>query len=144
MDNIDNISKGTITELKCITYFVELGYNVAIPHKPTRYDFILDTGLELIKVQVKTCHHRYSEDAITFATSSRRRGKDGHVSHDYRGDNVEYFCTWYDGKCYLVPVNDCGKREKSLRLAPTNNGQVKNIAFAENYIAERVLVERSK
>jgi hypothetical protein len=141
---MDNITKGTITELKCITYFLELGYNISVPQKPARYDFILDTGRELLKVQVKTCHHRYSEEVINFATASRRRGRDGHVSHDYKFDGVDYFCTWYDGHCYLVPVEDCGRHEKNLRLVPTNNGQIKNIAFASDYIAESVIINRSK
>ena len=141
---MDNITKGTITELKCITYLLELGYNVSVPQKPDRYDFILDTGSELLKVQVKTCHHRYAEEVITFATETRRQSREGTVCHNYRSDGIDYFCTWYDGNCYLVPVADCGKHEKNLRLAPTNNGQTKNIAFAENYLVERVLSTESK
>ena len=141
---MDNITKGTITELKCITYLLELGYNVAVPQKTDRYDFILDTGTELLKVQVKACHHRHDKDSITFATASRRQTRDGIVNHDYRLDNIDYFCTWYDTRCYLVPVSDCGKHEKNLRLVPTKNGQTKNIAFAENYLVERILVSRSK
>ena len=43
---------GTITELKCKTYFLELGYTVSTPENPTRYDFILDTGDQLLKIQV--------------------------------------------------------------------------------------------
>ena len=38
---MDNITKGVITELYCITYFLEHNYNVSIPQKPDRYDFIL-------------------------------------------------------------------------------------------------------
>ena len=47
--------KGVITELKCKTYFLELGYIVSTPEVPVRYDFILDTGEKLYKIQVKTC-----------------------------------------------------------------------------------------
>ena len=89
---MDNITKGTITELKCITYFLELGYNVSVPQKPARYDFILDTGSELFKVQVKACHHRHDEDSITFATASRRQCRSGVVSHDYLFDGIDFFC----------------------------------------------------
>ena len=141
---MDNITKGTITELKCITYFLELGYNVSVPQKPARYDFILDTGSELFKVQVKACHHRHDEDSITFATASRRQRRSGVVSHDYLFDGIDFFCTWYDTQCYLVPILDCGRHEKNLRLVPTKNGQTKNIAFAENYLAKKVLDNRPK
>ena len=141
---MDNITKGTITELKCMTRLLELGYNVSVPQKPARYDFIIDTGVELLKVQVKTSHAHNGTDAFIFATASRRQSRDGVVSHDYKLDGIDYFCTWYDGQCYLVPVEDCGRHEKILRLAPTVNGQVKNIAFAENYNAGRILTNRSK
>ena len=141
---MDSITKGTVVELRCITYFLELGYNVSIPQKTDRYDFVLDTGVELLKVQVKACNHRHGEESISFATASRRQSKTGVVSHDYRMDGIDYFCTWHDSQCYLVPILDCGKREKILRLAPTKSGQVKNIAFAKDYIAEEVIKNRSK
>ena len=141
---MDNITKGTVTELKCITYLLELGYNVSVPQKQTRYDFILDIGTELLKVQVKTCNHRHGEEVITFATESRRQSREGIISHDYKLDGIDYFCTWFDGHCYLVPIEDCGKREKNLRLVPTNNGQIKNIAFAKNYLAETIINNKSK
>ena len=35
---------GTITELKCQLYLLNLGYTVSIPVNPERYDMILDTG----------------------------------------------------------------------------------------------------
>ena len=44
--------KGTITELKCKLYFLELGYTVSTPENPDRYDFILDIGEKLLKIQV--------------------------------------------------------------------------------------------
>jgi hypothetical protein len=47
---MDTNIKGTITELKCKTYFLELGYTVSTPENPTRYDFILDTGDKLLKI----------------------------------------------------------------------------------------------
>lgn len=134
---MDTNIKGTITELKCKTYFLELGYIVSTPDAPTRYDFILDTGNRLLKIQVKTC--RSNDEKIYFSTCSNHFVK-GHITRtDYLNDNIDYFCTWFDNKCYLVPVLECGKTEKSLRLIPTKNGQTKNICFAKDYIAEEVL-----
>lgn len=46
---LDTNIRGTITELKCKLYFLELGYMVSTPESPTRYDFILDTGKKIIK-----------------------------------------------------------------------------------------------
>ena len=134
--------KGIITEMKCKTYFLELGFTVSTPENPARYDFIIDTGQCLFKVQVKTC--TFDEEKITFPTCSSHyvKGKTTHTH--YQNDNIDFFCTWYKNECYLVPVLACGKTEKTLRLVPTKNGQVKNISFAKDYIAKEVLEQVSK
>ena len=134
---MDTNIKGVITELKCKTYFLELGYTVSTPENPTRYDFILDTGDKLLKIQVKTCNS--DGEKLNFATCSSHF-VNGKVTHtDYQNDNIDYFCTWYENECYLVPVSECGKTEKNLRLVPTRNGQVKGIYFAKDYVAKEVL-----
>ena len=133
---------GTITELKCMTYFLELGYTVSVPQNPSRYDFIIDTGKELLKIQVKTCNTTRKEGAITFSTNSSHFIRGQHIHTNYKNDNIDYFCTYYNQECYLVPVEECGSTEKRLRIAPTKNGQTKNICFAKNYVAKEVLKNR--
>ena len=128
---------GVVTEMKCKTYFLEMGLTVSTPENPARYDFILDTGKSLLKIQVKTS--KSDGEKITFATCSSHF-VNGKVTHtDYLADNIDYFCTWYNHECYLVPVQECGKNEKNLRLVPTKNGQVRGICFAKDYIAKEVL-----
>lgn len=139
---MDRILLGTITELKCKTYFLELGYVVSTPDISTRYDFILDTGKELLKIQVKSSHLGEDGNKITFKTISSHITSTGYSRRDYTEDGIDYFCTWYDNECYLIPVSECGKSDKSLRLAPTKNGQVKNISFAKDYIAKEVIASR--
>ena len=136
---MDTNIKGTITELKCKTYFLELGYMVSTPESPTRYDFILDTGNKLLKVQVKTSHLKEDGAKFAFKVSSTHITANGTSRHHYRDDGIDYFCTWYDNECYLIPVSECGTDEKFLRLKPTKNGQVKNISFAKDYVAKEVL-----
>ena len=128
--------KGTLTELKCKIYFLELGYMVSTPESPARYDFILDTGNKLLKIQVKTS--RTDGEKITFETCSSHITRDGMSRRSYK-EEIDYFCTWFENECYLIPVEECGSREKSLRIVPAKNGQVKNIYFAKNYIAKEVL-----
>ena len=53
----------------------------------------------------------------------------------YKEDNIDYFMTYWDDKYYLIPVEECGAREKTLRLVPPKNGQIKGISFAKDYIA---------
>ena len=133
---------GTITEMKCKTYFLELGYTVSTPDSPCRYDFILDTGKELLKIQVKSSNTTRREGCISFSVASCHIANKKHIRADYQNDGIDYFCTYYDNECYLVPVSECGKTEKALRLIPTVNGQTKNISFAKDYIAKEVLKNR--
>jgi hypothetical protein len=121
---------------------MELGHITSVPDCPCRYDFVLDTGKNLYKIQSKTCNCDEFEEKITFSTCSSHYIKGQHVHTDYKNDNIDYFCTFYNNKCYLIPVEECGKTEKNLRLVPTRNGQVKNIAFAKDYIAEEVLKDK--
>ncbi len=130
---------GTVTELKCMTYFLELGYTVSVPQNPTRYDFILDVGDKLLKIQVKTSNNNKDIDCLSFSTASSHYIQGKHVHSDYKDDGVDYFCTYFDGECYLVPVTECGKAQKNLRLAPTKNGQIRGISFAKDYIAREVI-----
>lgn len=132
---------GTITEMKSMTYFLELGYTVSVPQNPARYDFILDTGKELLKIQVKTANDTRNEGAINFETCSSHITRTGANRRNYK-EEIDYFCTYYNNECFLVPVDECGSREKSLRIVPPKNGQIKGIAFAKDYIAKEVLENR--
>lgn len=59
--------------------------------------------------------------------------------HSYTKEEVDYFATYFKNQCYIVPIEKVGAREFRLRIAPTKNGQVKNINFAENYTLEKFL-----
>lgn len=48
---------GAITEQKCFLKCLEMGFQVSKPlFDNARYDFILDTGKNIFKVQIKTSH----------------------------------------------------------------------------------------
>lgn len=139
MDKSNTLIKGRITQLKVLTYFLERGYIVSSPEVPYQYDFILDTGEKLLKIQVKTCREVDNGDCIEFNTSSVTHNSHGYTKREYSSSTVDYFCTFYNDECYLIPFNECGTKSKKMRLVPTKNGQVKNITFAKDYIAEEVL-----
>lgn len=87
---MDTNLKGTLTELKCKIYFLELGYMVSTPESPVRYDFILDTGEKLLKIQVKTSQN--DGEKITFETCSSHITRDGATRKSYDNE-IDYFCT---------------------------------------------------
>lgn len=135
--NISNtLIKGRITQVKVLTYFLERGYIISTPEIPCPYDFLLDTGKKILKIQVKTS--REAEGGFIFNTSSCTHNSKGYVKRTYN-EKIDYFCTIYEDQCYLIPENLCGSKEKKLRLEPTKNGQVNNICFAKDFIATEVL-----
>lgn len=49
--NLSTKTKGTILEIKCFLKCIEMGYIVSRPViDEARYDFILDTGKNLLKI----------------------------------------------------------------------------------------------
>lgn len=145
MENYKNIEvsntliKGRLTELKCLNYFLEHGYIVSSPEIPCPYDFLLDIDGKIIKIQVKTCRLSKDESYLEFNTSSMTHNSKGYIRRHYTAKDVDYFATYYENECYLIPFENCGNRAKRLRLIPTKNGQIKNITFAKDFIAKEVL-----
>jgi len=131
--------KGTITEFKVLTYFMEHGYYVSVPQSPCRYDFILDYNNKLYRIQTKTSSVIDGNSIKISTSSSRPNGKAKHKHISYKEDNIDFFCTIFENECYLIPVNACGKDMCRLHLLPPQNGQIKNIRFAKDFQALKIL-----
>ena len=77
----DTLFKGKVTELKCLTYFLEHGYIVSVPEIPCQYDFLVDTGKNIYKIQVKTSHLvKEVEGSIAFSTKSTTHNSNGYTT----------------------------------------------------------------
>ena len=74
-----------------------------------------------------------------FSTKSTTHNSNGYTTRHYTENMVDFFATYWDNECYLIPFSECGTHSKRLRLLPSKNGQVKNITFAKDYIAKEVL-----
>lgn len=124
---------GNLTELQCITSFYELGYKVSLPYgENSRYDFIADINGVLIRVQVKTCKPSEDGSFISFSCRSTRVNANGCYHRQYSKDEIDYFCTYYNNTCYLIPVTECSK-EKKLRFSTPKNNQQGRINYAKEY-----------
>lgn len=124
--------------------FMKLGYNVSIPFgEDSRYDFIVDINDKLYKIQCKTCSEIIDENnqvlAIKFKTVRQSGSKATNWTRTkYEENEIDYFSTSYQGKCYLIPLKECSN-EKILRIVPPKNGQIKGISFLEKYELNEVL-----
>ena len=129
--------KGKITELNVALYFLKLGYVVSQPIIDMRYDYLLDTGDHIYKIQIKSCRTNETKDYIEFNSSNTHINTQGTVKKSYQ-DQIDFFATFYEGQCYLIPVEECGKTKK-LRLTQPRNNQTQDICWAKDYTAEKIL-----
>ena len=131
---------GNITEMSCMLEFMKLGYPVLTPYGDCqRYDFVVEINNKFYRIQSKTANDTYiNEGYIVFRCDNTTTKNGKVVHHSYDENEIDYFSTFYDGKCYLVPVNECS-REKRLRFTTPKNGQTKGITFASEYELEKVV-----
>lgn len=137
---LNSKQKGKLTELQCITAFIQAGCSVSIPYgDDSRYDFIADIDGQLIKVQVKTSSEKKgTENAIVFSCRSTHVNCSGVKNIRYNANEIDYFATYWDNQCYIVPIQEASV-EKTLRFAPPKNGQIKGVSFAKDYLLEKQL-----
>lgn len=132
--------KGKITELQVAEAFLKLGYQVCEPLvTDSRYDFIVDINDKLYKIQVKTSTLKEDGAYFEFATSTSHTNTKGTINRKYAANEVDYFATIFEDKCYLIPFEKCGCRGQRLRLKPTKNNQIVGVMFAKDYELEKVI-----
>ena len=136
---------GNLTELQCITRFYELGYPVSIPYGDSeKYDMIVDINHKLYRLQCKHANPHINEngeiDFITIKTvwQSGYTKNSSSKRNQYTKEDCDYFVTYYEGKNYLIDVDQCSN-EKNLRILPTKNNQVKGINFLKDFVDEEVI-----
>ena len=136
---------GNLTELQCITRFYELGYSVSIPYGDSeKYDMIVDINGKLYRLQCKHANlHLNSEGFVDYLTikttwQSGYTKNSSYKKNRYTKKDCDYFITHYEGKNYLVPVEQCSN-EKTLRIIKPKNGQTKGITFLKDCLDEVVI-----
>lgn len=141
---LDTKLKGNLTEIECMASFMELGYLVSIPFgEDSRYDFIVDINNKLYKIQCKTCSEKVNDDgeivAIHFKTCRQTGGRSKlNIRTPYTPEEIDFFATSYNKKCYLVPVGETSN-EKTLRIVPPKNGQINGITFLDSCELKEVI-----
>ena len=134
----ENIIKGQLVELKVQEEFIRYGFDISIPnYNASKYDLLVDTGKELLKIQIKKSIGK-TEHSFTFpCTSQNVRSNSDSTKHKYTKDEIDYFATVWNDKVYLIPVNECST-SKTLRLSPPkNNSPIYN--KADDYDIETVI-----
>ena len=128
---------GQLTEQKCFVKCLEEGYSISKPlFDNARYDFILDTGSKLLRIQVKSSSWNEDHSAFTFNGYSQHSTGNGNKRMKYTNKEIDYFMTEKDGKFYLYPAEEEGFVSKCLRITSKQNQS--QIKWAKNYEFEEV------
>lgn len=129
--------KGQLTEQKCFVKCLEAGYLISKPlFDNARYDFILDVGKKLLRIQVKTSVWNEDHSAFTFNGYSQHSTGNGNKRMKYTTQEIDYFMTEKDGIFYLYPAEEQGFVTRSLRVTSKQNQA--HIKWAKDYTFEEV------
>ena len=133
--------KGNFTELLCLAAFTKLGYQVSVPYGDhARYDFIADINGKLYKIQCKTA--RKEKDGVyLFSCRSTSANHSRAASRSYSKNEIDFFATTIDNRCYLVPIEETSRYEKKLRFVEPKNKQKVGVSLAKYYELETQLAK---
>lgn len=107
------LKKGLLTEIECQKAFIALGYSVSIPlGNFDKYDMVVDIDGKFIRVQCKSATYDETNNYISFNCRSVSTNTKKTNRHSYSKDEIDYFATSWNGKVYLVPVNECSVTKK--------------------------------
>ena len=103
----------------------------------TKYDLIIDINHKLIRLQVKTARPniRNTGQSIVFNCRSTTNNVRECKQRYYSTNDVDYFATYWEGKVFLIPINECSA-EKTLWLEKPKNSAC---TYAYDYLAEEVI-----
>lgn len=128
---------GTITEYECATYLMKLGLTVSTPiGDNAKYDLVVEINKKLYKLQCK--HGAYQNGGLMIECTTNINTRTRLEKYTYQKDDVDYFCTFYNGMCYLIPFERC-KTVFKLRFESPGNNSRKGIHWADEYEAPNVI-----
>ena len=133
---------GNAVELNCISYLYSLGCDVSIPFGDSlRYDLIIDYKNKLYRVQCKHANPTYIDNTVASISikTARESGRSVRKSIHYTKEDIDFFATFFNEKCYLIPVEETASRTKILRFLAPRSGLTQGVSFASTYEAEKIL-----
>lgn len=133
---MDPKSKGERTEAKVLSRLVELGYRVLTPFgESCEYDFVIDDGVELRRIQVKT--GRKSDGKVIASLSRTRFNSKGAKRESYPEGSIDAFVIYCpeEDLTFWVDPQEAGDTQISIRIDPPHEDHRanKNINWAADH-----------
>jgi PD-(D/E)XK endonuclease len=139
--NLSTSGKGAAAEAEIAAALIRLGLVVLRPLcEGGRYDLVLDTGEDLLRVQCKWASRTGNVLAARCVTS--RHTPSGYCRSTYDASEIDALAAYAPDtdSCYLIPASEIeGRKQMSLRLAPTRNNQAAGLHWAQDYELEASL-----
>ena len=130
---------GNKSEAIVLNSYLNAGFIISIPFGAgASYDFIVDSGFRLYKIQVKTAWA--VQGVIKYKCLRRQPGNKTH--RPYIDGEADYLAIYYPTlkTLYGVPAKN-HLAYGWLRLEPAKNGQSKSVRWASDYSWEKHLAE---
>ena len=125
-------AKGELSEGIVLAYLLKKGYSVSIPFgNNQRYDFILDEGGKLLKVQCKTA--RFTNGCVCFSVASVNGFNGKRTTYAGQEDLFLVYCPQTDA-VYRFPAEEAGKSAMYLRVDKNRGGATSKIKWAKDYM----------
>jgi PD-(D/E)XK endonuclease len=131
--NSSTRAKGNRTEARLLAALLDIYDTVLLPYGGNcRYDLAVETPEGFKRIQCKT--GRLRDGGVRFNTSSSTMHRHNGSRKTYHGE-ADFFGVWCAelDTCYLVPVEECGGVQSTLRIADSRNGQAAGIRWAKEY-----------
>ncbi|RLM76496.1 group I intron-associated PD-(D/E)XK endonuclease [Halorubrum sp. Atlit-26R] len=133
--------RGQAAEAIVKSEFVSRGIPVLTPtYDNEPYDIVVEVDDSFHRIQVKTAFEATTSGAVRFRTRSTRTKSSGYEREGYE-DAVDFFAVYAPAcdETYLVPIEETGKTQMTIRHEPSKNGNVENTNWHEDFLIDGVL-----
>lgn len=128
--------KGQLAQSKAELRSLEKGYLPSRPIYDNRYDLIVDTTKELLKLQVKYADGKPSSSngSVIVKLAYEDRQKKVHTYQQNEVDGLLVYIPKIDKVCFFTTDMFIGKRNLCIRIEKPKNNQKRGVIFAKDYL----------
>jgi len=128
--------KGQIAQSKAELRSLEKGYIPSRPVCDNRYDLIIDTSKELLKLQVKYADGKpsSSKGSVIVKLAYEDRQKKVYTYQKNEVDGLLVYIPKIDKICFFNTDMFIGKRNLCIRIEKPDNNQKRGVIFVKDYL----------
>ena len=133
--------RGQAAEAIVKSELVSRGISVLVPaYDNEPYDVVIEVEGDFHRIQIKTAFEATTDGAVRFRTRSTRTKSSGYEREGYQG-SIDFFAVYAPicDESYLIPIEDAGDTQMTIRYERSKNNNSKNINWHEEYHLDETL-----